>query len=133
MTIQDMRAGLAKNLRTISGLRVSETIPDQMNPPLAVISLANVEYDGAYQQGLTTYRFLVSLISSRVSDRLAQRRLDEFCSNGDRSIKLAIESDKTLDGAAFDCRVTEMSSFGTVSLDETIYLAAEFSVDVLSD
>ena len=133
MSIQEIRAGLAKNLRTISGLRVSETIPDQVNPPIAVISLSTVEYDGAYQQGLTTYRFLVSLVSSRISDRLAQRRIDEFCSNGERSIKLAIESDKSLDGAAFDVRVTEMGSVGTVSLDETMYLAAEFSVDVLSD
>ena len=128
-----MREGIAANLRTIPGLRVSETIPDQINPPIAVISLTTVEYDGAYQQGLITYRFLVTLVSSRVSDRLSQRRIDEFCSNGDRSIKLAIESDKTLDGAAFDVRVTEMGSVGTVSLDETMYLAAEFSVDVLSD
>jgi hypothetical protein len=133
MTIQDMRDGLAANIGTISGLRVSEEIPDQVNPPQAVISLTSVEYDNAFKQGLTIYRFLVTLISSRASDRWAQIRLDGFCSNGDDSVKLAIESDKTLSGSAFDVRVTEMGNIGTISLDETMYLAAEFSVDVYSD
>lgn len=133
MTIQDMRDGLAANLATISGLRVSEEIPDQVNPPQAVISLTTVEYDNAFKQGLTIYRFLVTLIASRASDRWAQIRLDGYCSNGDDSVKLAIESDKTLSGSAYDVRVTEMGNIGTISLDESMYLAAEFSVDVFSD
>lgn len=133
MTIQAMRDGLSTNLQTISGLRVSEEIPDQVNPPQAVISLSTVEFDQAFQQGLTIYRFLVTLIASRASDRWAQIRLDGYCSNGDDSVKLAIESDKTLSGAAFDVRVTEMGNIGTISLDESMYLAAEFSVDVYAD
>jgi hypothetical protein len=128
-----MRAGLAANLQTITGLRVSEEIPDQVNPPQAVISLNNVDYNQAYGNGLTIYRFLVTLIASRASDRWAQIRLDGYCSNGDDSVKLAIESDRTLDGSAFDVRVTEMGNIGTISLDESMYLAAEFSVDVFAD
>lgn len=133
MTIQDIRDGLAANLGTISSLRVSTELPDQLNPPIAVIGLSTVEYDNAFQQGLTIYRFLVTLVSSRASERWAQRRLDDYCSNGASSVKLAIESDKTLGGAAYDVRVTEMGSIGTISLDEVMYLAAEFSVDVYSD
>jgi len=133
LTIQDMRDGLGTNLRTISGLRVSEEIPDQVNPPMAVVSLTSVEYDQAFQRGLTIYRFLVTLIASRASDRWAQIRLDGYCSNGSDSVKIAIESDKTLSGSAFDVRVTEMGNIGTISLDESMYLAAEFSVDVFAD
>lgn len=133
MTIQDMRDGLGKNLSTISGLRVSESIPDQFSPPVAIISLTTVEYDNAFAQGLTIYRFLVTLIASRASERMGQRRLDAYCSNGEDSVKLAIESDKQLGGAAYDVRVTEMGSIGTISLDEATYLSAEFSVDVYSD
>lgn len=133
MSIQEMRDGLAANLATVSGLRVSEEVPDQVNPPMAVISLTTVEYDNAFKQGLTIYRFGVTLVASRASDRWAQRRLDGYCSNGDNSIKLAIESDKTLGGAAYDVRVTEMGSIGAVSLDEVTYLAAEFSVDVYAN
>lgn len=133
MSIQEMRDGLAANLATISGLRVSAEIPDQVNPPMAVISLTTVEYDNAFQQGLTIYRFGVTLVASRASDRWAQTRLDGYCSNGENSVKLAIESDKTLGGSAYDVRVTEMGSIGAVSLDEVTYLAAEFSVDVYAN
>lgn len=133
MTIQEMRAGLEANLETISGLRASSDIPDQPNPPQAVIGLETVQYDNAYQQGLTIYRFRVTVIVSRASDRWAQRRLDDYTSNGASSIKLAIESDRTLGGAAYDTRVVEMGSIGTISLGEATYLAADYAVDVLSN
>ena len=133
MTIQEIRTGLGANLATISGLRVSTDIPDSPNPPQAIIGIENVTFDNAFGQGLTEYRFTVSLIASRVSERNAQRKLDEYTSNGARSVKLAIESDKTLGGNAYDVRVTEMSNIGTVILSEVIYLAADFAVTVYSD
>ena len=133
MTIQEIRTGLANNLSTISGLRVSIDIPDNPTPPQAVIAIEAVTFDNAFAQGLTQYTFTVSLIASRVSERSAQRKLDEYTSNGARSVKLAIESDKTLGGNAYDVRVTEMSNIGTVILSEVIYLAADFAVTVYSD
>ena len=68
-----------------------------------------------------------------MSERSAQRKLDEYTSNGANSVKLAIESDKTLGGNAYDVRVTEMSNIGTVILGEVIYLAADLAVTVYSD
>ena len=133
MSIQEIRAGLGTNLATISGLRVSTDIPDSPNPPQAIIGIENVSFDNAFGNGLTEYRFTVSLIASRVSERSAQRKLDEYTSNGAKSVKLAIESDKTLGGNAYDVRVTEMSNIGTVILGEVIYLAADFAVTVYSD
>jgi hypothetical protein len=133
VSIQEIRAGLGTNLATISGLRVSTDIPDSPNPPQAIIGIENVSFDNAFGNGLTEYRFTVSLIASRVSERSAQRKLDEYTSNGANSVKLAIESDKTLGGNAYDVRVTEMSNIGTVILGEVIYLAADFAVTVYSD
>ena len=52
---------------------------------------------------------------------------------GAQSVKLAIESDKTLGGNAYDVRVTEMTNIGTVILGEVIYLAADFAVIVYAD
>ncbi len=46
MSIAAIRSGLGDNLATISGLRVAETIPDNPSPPIAIISLSNVTYDG---------------------------------------------------------------------------------------
>jgi hypothetical protein len=133
VSILDIRAGLAANIGTIPDLRTSVDIPENITPPVAVIALENVDYDGAFAGGLTEYNFTVTVISSRASARFAQRRLDAFTSTGDSSIKLAIESDKTLNGKAFDVRVTRMSNIGTVSLGDVSYLAADFAVTVFAN
>jgi hypothetical protein len=130
MSISLIRKGLGTNLGTIRGLRVAETIPDNPSPPIAVIALGNVTYDGAFDGGLTTYNFTVSVIVGRVAEREAQRRLDSFISTGEGSIKKAIESEKSLNGAAYDLRVTEMTTLGAVQLGDATYLACDFSVVV---
>jgi hypothetical protein len=131
MSIADMRAGIAKNLRdNITGLRVSETIPDQPNPPMAVISLETVNYDQTFQRGMSEYQFTVSVLAGRVSERNAQARLDSYIDPGSATIKNAIESDRSLGGKVFDVRVSEMSNIGAVNLGETVYLGADFSVQV---
>ena len=53
MSISLIRKGLGANLGTIRGLRVAETIPDNPSPPIAVIALGNVTYNGAFDGGLT--------------------------------------------------------------------------------
>lgn len=130
MSIALIRAGLGQNLSTIRGLRVADTVPDQANPPIAVISLDTVQYDGALRGGLTTYGFTVTAIVGRMSERTAQRTLDTYISPGVGAIKNAIESDRTLNGSAFDVRVESMSNYGSVTIGEVNYLAADFTVSV---
>jgi hypothetical protein len=130
VSISLIRKGLGTNLGTIRGLRVAETIPDNPSPPIAVIALGNVTYDGAFDGGLTIYNFTVSVIVGRVAEREAQRRLDTFISTDDGSIKKAIESEKSLDGAAYDVLVTEMTNVGAVQLGDATYLACDFAVQV---
>jgi hypothetical protein len=130
VSISLIRKGLGTNLGTIRGLRVAETIPDNPSPPIAVIALGNVTYDGAFDGGLTIYNFTVSVIVGRVAEREAQRRLDTFISTDDGSIKKAIESEKSLDGAAYDVRVSEMNNIGAVQLGDATYLACDFAVQV---
>lgn len=133
-TLADLRSGLGTNLATISGLRVSEDLPEQINPPMAVVGLQSIEYDQSFQRGLVVYRFQIPLLAARASDRRAQITLDNFMSTtGSSSVKVAVESDKTLGGAAFDVRVTEMGSIGTIELESNMYLAAEFVVEVYAD
>jgi hypothetical protein len=133
MTIADIRAGLGKNLRdNIPGLRVAETIPDSPNPPQAIISLDTVNYDQTFQRGMSEYIFIVSVLAGRVSERNAQRRLDSYIDPGSATVKTAIESDKSLGGKVFDVRVSEMSNIGAVNLGETVYLGADFRVEVFA-
>lgn len=132
MTIANIRSGLASNLATISGLRVSTDVPDQVNIPEAILQLGTINYDQAFQNGLVEYNFVVSVFVGRASDRTAQRKLDSYADTTS-GIKEAIESDKTLGGAAFDVRVVDMSNISAVSLGEVSYLTADFGVSVYAD
>jgi hypothetical protein len=133
MSITAIRTALANNLGTISGLRTAAEIPDLPNPPIAVVSLDSVTYDQAYAKGMTTYTFTVTVIVGRSAEREAQRKLDGYISTGANSIKNAVESDKTLGGYAYDCRVVSMNSVGSVTISDTTYLAADFSVTVIAN
>ena len=133
MAIAEIRAGLAANISTISGLRVSAEIPDNPSPPIAVISLNSITYDLDFNRGMTVYNFTVTLIVGRVAERDAQRKLDAYAGNGERSIKTAVQSDRQLGGAAFDVRLSEMSTLGGVTINEATYVAADFAIQVYGE
>lgn len=132
-SITDIRTAIATNLATISGLRTSAEMPDNPNPPIGIVSLDSVDYDQAYAKGLVTYNFTVTVIVGRSAERTAQRLLDTYISTGEKSVKNAIESDKSLGGKAYDLRVTSLNSVGSIQLNDTTYLAADFSVAVIAN
>lgn len=129
-----MRSGIANNLATITGLRSGPTIPDNVNPPYAIIAPSSVDYHRAFNNALSTYNFTVTVVVGRVSERTAQNNLDAYCSpTGASSIRVAIESDKTLGGIVYDTIVTGMRNYGSVVIGENTYLAAEFDLTVQAD
>jgi hypothetical protein len=130
-SITDLRAGLATRLGTISGLRTTTETPDTISPPVAIINVANVNYDRAFQRGLDEYNFVITVIVGRVGERSAQRLLDSYVSPvAPSSVKLAIELDRTLGGKCDSLRVTDMRNYGSLVIGEITYLAAEFNVVV---
>jgi hypothetical protein len=127
--VSDLRTGLATRLATITGLRTSATMPDNPNPPVALVMPSSITYDQTFAKGMQLYSFNVIVIVGRADERSAQNSLDAFVSStGSSSIKLAIEGDKTLGGKAFDTRVTELRNYGNISIGEVIYLTAEFTI-----
>ena len=131
-TISELRQGLATNLQTISGLRVVDTLPDLVNPPMAMIGLAKVAYNQQNQRSMAEYTFHVTVIVGRVSERTAQALLDVLVAPGSGSVKYAIESDRTLGGKAFDTFIPELTAYGSVSINGIDLLSAEFSVRVFA-
>lgn len=132
-SITALRSGIASNLATISGLRTASLVPDDPKPPVAIVMPPRIEFDTAMGRGTDTYEFNVLLIVGRVSDRTAQNSIDAYCNpSGGSSVKTAIESDRTLGGAAFDLRVTDMRSVSSISIADTTYLTAEFVVQVFA-
>lgn len=134
-TVSSLRTGLATNLARISGLRTAATVPDNPNPPIAVVVPTGIEYDLSFNRGADRYSFTVIAIVGRVDERTAQNTLDAYCNpSGASSIKAALEADRTLGGAAFDLRVTEMRNYQQLVLgDGVTYLAAEFVVTVIAE
>ena len=133
-SITELRAGIKTNLATINGLRVSDYQPDNINPPVAIVFPVSLNYDETFNRGMQTYTFAVQVIVGRVSERTGQSAIDSYCSStGANSIKLAIESDKTLAGKAFDLRVTDMRNYGELIVGEVNYLSAEFVVLCYAD
>jgi hypothetical protein len=133
MSITAIRTALATNLGTITGLRTAAEVPDLPNPPVAIVALNSVSYDRAYAKGMTSYTFVITVIVGRAAEREAQRKLDTYISSGSSSVKYAVESDKTLGGNAYDCRVVSMDSVGSLTISDTIYLAADFTVTVIAN
>jgi hypothetical protein len=132
-SITELRNGLVANLATISGLRTSAIIPDNPNPPIAIVQLNRVQYHQDFKRGMTEYNFSVQILVGKVDERSAQTNLDAYCSStGSSSISLAVESDRTLGGKAFDCIVSEMTNYGSVLISDINYAAAEFNVRVLA-
>jgi hypothetical protein len=133
MSISLIRQALATNLATISGLRTAAEVPDLPNPPIAIVALRSVTYDQAFNKGMVNYNFAITVIVGRAAEREAQRRLDAYISTGASSVKSAVESDSTLGGNAYDCRVVSMDSVGSLNISDTTYLAADFTVTVIAN
>lgn len=132
--LSELRTGIATNLATIPGLRTAATIPDNPNPPVAIISPDSIVFDSVFARGMQEYRFTVSVLVGLVAERSNQNKIDAYCSStGASSIKLAIESDKSLGGKAFDVRVTEMRTYSFVTVGDVKYLAAEFVILCYAD
>ena len=131
-SISELREGLATNLQTITGLRVVDTLPDLVNPPMAMIGLTKIAYNQQNQRSMAEYTFQVTVVVGRVSERTAQATLDVLVAPGSGSVKYAIESDRTLGGKAFETFIPELSAYGAVSINGIDYLSAEFSVQVFA-
>lgn len=129
--ITAIRNALAANLATISGLRTAAEIPDNPSPPIAIVALENIDYDQAFKNALSIYNFNIMVIVGRAAEREAQRRLNTYCAAS--GVKSAVESDKSLSGNAYDCRVTGVTSIGSLQLNDQTYLAADFQVAVYAD
>lgn len=132
MAISNLRAGLADNLKTIPGLRVVETLPDLVNPPMAMISLDSIAFNKQNQNSMAEYTFKVSVVVGRVSERVAQQNLDLLVAPEGNSVKAAVESDRTLGGYAYDVFIPALTAIGAIQINGIDYLSAEFSVQVFA-
>lgn len=132
-TLTDIRNGLATRLATIPGLRVSAILPENLNPPIAVVGPESITYDLNGRNGLHQYTMTVTVIVARADARSAQAQLDAYVApSGSASVKAAIEADRSLGGTVDTCRVTTVTNYAVTDTLDVPYLGLDFTVEVWS-
>lgn len=131
-----IRAALADNLDTLTGIQVSAYMLANPTPPSIHIypggPAGDIEYHHAMHGGVELWPFTVEAFVPLGSDIGAQQKLDAFInSTGTQSVKLAIEADRTLGGAAQDLKVVSTGGYQTVVFEgRPPVLRAEWTVHV---
>lgn len=111
MIPSQVRDGLKTRLQTISGLRVFDTIPENPQPPAAIVGQLDMNFDIDNARGLDLATVEVYLLVQRMDVRSGQDKLDAYLAGtGAGSVKAAIEGDRTLGGACSTLRVLSAES-----------------------
>jgi len=114
----------------ITGLRVYDTIPDNIVPPAAVIGQLSLDFDLVFQRGADSATCDVMVIAGRMSERSAQDYLDNLLqSTGTSSVKTKIESDQTLGGSVTSVRVSRAEPV-SITVSGVEMLAYRFQVSL---
>lgn len=130
MIPSEIRDGLKKNLGNIDGLRIYDIMPDVITPPCAIVGQLDFTFDLNNGRGLDQTNVDVFVIVQRFAERNAINNLDKYLAgSGDYSIKAAIESDLTLDGACNTLRVTSAES-GTYMAGDVEFLSYRYRITI---
>jgi len=133
-TIEQVMLGIETRLKTISGLRVEEFAPDQINPPQAVIGVPPVpSYHATMGRGRFTLEPTVTIFVSKSWNRTGQLKLASYANpTGDSSVVTAIEADKTLGGVVDDCFVVDFQPLGLEEVGLIGYYGGVFTLRAIA-
>jgi hypothetical protein len=112
-TVSAIRDAIKTTLEAnISGLRVHDTIPDQINPPAVVVAPAEANFLQAMGRGVDTWQFDLIVLIGRTVERTAQDSLDGYINgSGSTSIRQVIFTNKTLGLTFTDAHISGMSGY----------------------
>ena len=128
--INKVRDQIGKNIESISGVRIYDTIPDVVVPPCAVVGQLDFTFDVDNARGLDQASVDVYVIVQRISERAGQDKLDQLLGGtGNKSIKTAIESDRTLGGLVNTLRVISAES-GTYQTGDQTFLSYRYNLTI---
>jgi len=126
--ISGVRKALKTNLQTIPTLRIYDVIPDVVVPPCAVVGQLDFTFDVDNARGLDQASVDIFVIVQRFSEQAAQDKLDLLLAGtGNKSIKTALETDRTLGGLVNTLRVLSAES-GTYQTGDQTFLSYRYNV-----
>ena len=133
-TLDQIVTGLETRLATISGLRHTPYLPDQINPPQAVVWLPRIKaYHGTMARGTMELEAEIHLYVSDVLSRVTRKALGGYMDvTGTNSIITAIEGDKTLGGLALDLYVDDAAEFSPNEIAGIGFYGARFNIQIVA-
>lgn len=132
MDIGLIRQGLATNAATIAGLRTFAYMPDSIPVPVLFVADIEIEFDKAFGRGMDEITAKCRLLVSHADDRTGQAGLDAYLAgSGAKSVKVALQTARTLGGACDDLRVLSVRGYGLYEHNGTHYYGAEWAVQII--
>lgn len=135
MNLGNIRSGIATRLQTITGLRVHTTVPDDIQPPAAVIGPPTGVYaDAVGPSTSATVQIPVWVLVSRADARTGQNALDDYIDDtGSKSVLAAVDGDNTLGSEVDDCQVQGWENYGAAfTFGDTQYIGVQFNLEVFT-
>ena len=131
-TIAQVRQALSDAVDTITGLRSAPYVPDQINPPQAVVWDTGIDYDLVLGRGADTYDFRVVVYVNRTAEVAAQKLLDTLREpSGATSLKTVVEADAGLAALVDYALVQSVSPVQVATVGQVEYLTVEFTIEIV--
>lgn len=133
-TIEQVMQGIENRLKTISGLRTSDTSPDTVSPPWAIVGVPPIDnYHATMGRAKFTLEPTVTVVTSTAWNRTGQLKLAAYANpTGAQSVIAAIEADRTLGGTVEDCIVLDFRPTGAEEFGATGYYGGLFTLRVIA-
>ncbi len=131
MDLVEVRAGLAAAAAAVPGLNCTPYAPDRVEFPAFYPGESEIDYDRTFSHGVDEMQITCYLLTSAAEDESGQRLLDEFLGRGERSLKAALEADRTLGGRAADMRVRRVQAYRKYASGEDTAYGAQVLVYVI--
>jgi hypothetical protein len=127
-----IRAGLATQLSTISGLRGLAEVSGAPSPPCAIVVPGRgtfISYDETFEAGVADFTMEIVLLVSYANERASQGAMDAYlASTGPSSVRAAVAAGGTLGGVCDYAIVTQAAAYGLIEWGGTQYLGCRLTV-----
>ena len=121
-----IRQQIADAMNVLPEMRAWPYIPDQIQPPTALVEPDYVDWDaGAYARGAEHWYFLIRVLIGLTNNTAAQKERDTFL-GGSRDIKDAVQA------AMPNSSVSSARKFDAWTYAGVDYLGVEFAVLVIA-
>lgn len=131
-SLSAIRTAVVDTLSQIDGLAVHPQVQEQINPPAALITPADAEFDKAFGRGEDEWHFDIVVVVSRQELLSAQDLLDQYVNGfGPKSIREHIWNNRDLGLDETFALITGVTGYGaTYEFNSIQYLGAKLRLVV---